>query len=78
MKRREDALAYITHEDRLLVFWEPDFPDAPIQPPGGGLRPGEAPEEAVVREAREERPDSKTCASAPSSASSSASTPNWA
>ncbi len=48
------AVAYITHGDRLLVFSHPDHPDAGIQVPGGTVKAGESPEEAVSREAREE------------------------
>jgi len=38
----------------LLLFTHIDFPDAPIQIPGGGIEPGESPEAAVGRELREE------------------------
>lgn len=48
------ALAYITHGQRLLVFRQPDFPDAGIQVPGGSVEAGEALEAAALREAREE------------------------
>ena len=48
------ALSYITHEGRLLVFRQPDFPDAGIQVPGGSVEVGEALEAAALREAREE------------------------
>src|SRR6187549_471994 len=48
------ALAYITHGGRLLVFRQPDFPDAGIQVPGGSVEPGEVLEAAALREAREE------------------------
>lgn len=52
--RLDKAMAYITHRDRLLVFRQPDFPEAGIQVPGGSIEPGEPPEVAVLREAFEE------------------------
>ncbi len=52
LKRK--AFAYITHGDRLLVFRHPAAPDAGIQVPAGSMRTGERPEDAVLREAREE------------------------
>ena len=54
MKRRERAYAYITNHNRLLVFTHTDFPEAGIQVPAGTVQPGEAPEDAVMREAGEE------------------------
>ena len=51
---RHIVLAYITHADRLLVFAQPDFPEAGIQVPGGMVEEGEEPDEAVMREAFEE------------------------
>ena len=56
---RERVLAYITragaHEHELLVFEHtPDYPDAGIQVPAGGMEPGETPGEAALREAWEE------------------------
>jgi len=51
---RHIALAYITQAGRLLVFSHPDFPEAGIQVPGGMLKEGEEPDEAVMREAFEE------------------------
>lgn len=50
----EKVLVYITHGDRLLVFRQPDFPEAGIQVPGGSVEPGEELEAAALREAREE------------------------
>lgn len=50
----EKVIAYITRGRRLLVFSQPDFPNAGIQVPGGSVEPGESPREAVLREAREE------------------------
>jgi len=57
MRRRKHvakALSYITSSGRLLVFRQPDFPDAGIQVPGGSVEAGEALEAAALREAREE------------------------
>jgi len=48
------ALAYITQGERLLVFRQPDFPEAGVQVPGGSVEVGEALEAAALREAREE------------------------
>jgi 8-oxo-dGTP pyrophosphatase MutT (NUDIX family) len=48
------AMAYITNRDRLLVFREPDFPEAGIQIPGGSIDPDESPDVAALREAFEE------------------------
>ena len=50
----EKVMTYITHCNRLLVFRQPDFPEAGIQVPGGSVEPGEALETAALREAREE------------------------
>ena len=54
MKHKSKAFAYITHNDRLLVFVHPHAPEAGIQVPAGTVKPGERPEEAVMREAVEE------------------------
>jgi 8-oxo-dGTP diphosphatase len=57
MRRRKHvakALTYITCEQRLLVFRQPDFPDAGIQVPGGSVEAGEGLEAAALREAHEE------------------------
>ena len=48
------VLTYITQGDRLLVFRQPDFPEQGVQVPGGTVEPGELPEQAALREAREE------------------------
>jgi 8-oxo-dGTP pyrophosphatase MutT (NUDIX family) len=48
------ALTYITRQDRLLVFRQPDFPGAGIQIPGGSVEKGEGLEAAALREAQEE------------------------
>jgi 8-oxo-dGTP pyrophosphatase MutT (NUDIX family) len=52
LKRK--AFAYITHHNRLLVFSHPYAPEAGIQVPAGTMKDDETPEEAVMREAREE------------------------
>lgn len=46
--------AYITHQERLLLFRHLDFPEAGIQVPGGTVRPEEDLIAAVLREAEEE------------------------
>ena len=51
---RSRVHAYITHQNRLLVFEHRDSPDAGIQVPAGTVKDGEAPEVAVMREAVEE------------------------
>ncbi|MDQ3541791.1 MAG: NUDIX domain-containing protein [Chloroflexota bacterium] len=43
-----------TSRDRLLVFSHPLSPEAGIQVPAGTVRDNETPEDAVLREAREE------------------------
>jgi 8-oxo-dGTP diphosphatase len=43
-----------TTRSRLLVFSHPLSPEAGIQVPAGTMRDGESPEDAVLREAREE------------------------
>jgi 8-oxo-dGTP pyrophosphatase MutT (NUDIX family) len=48
------VFAYITHHTRLLVFRHPHTPEAGIQVPAGTRGEDEPPEEAVLREAREE------------------------
>ncbi len=54
MKLIKKVVAYITHDDRLLVFRHTAFPEAGIQVPAGTMEPGESPESAVLREAQEE------------------------
>lgn len=48
------VLAYVTQNDRLLVFVHRHSPEAGLQVPAGTIRDGEAPEVAVIREAAEE------------------------
>jgi 8-oxo-dGTP pyrophosphatase MutT (NUDIX family) len=50
------ALCYIVRDGRLLVFRHVDYDleKVGIQVPAGSIRQGESPEEAAVREAREE------------------------
>jgi 8-oxo-dGTP pyrophosphatase MutT (NUDIX family) len=48
------VLAYVTHGNRLLVFRQPNFPEAGIQVPGGSVHSGESLNGAVMREAVEE------------------------
>jgi 8-oxo-dGTP pyrophosphatase MutT (NUDIX family) len=52
--RKQKALAYITHQRRLLVFSHPNHPEAGIQVPAGTIEPGESPSAAALREAAEE------------------------
>ncbi len=48
------AMAYITRGNELLIFRQPDSPEAGLQVPGGTIEDGESPEAAVMREAFEE------------------------
>ena len=48
------AFAYVTHGNRLLIFSHPLAPSAGLQVPAGTMLDGEAPEDAVLREALEE------------------------
>jgi len=48
------VVVYATHRHRLLVFTEPDFPEAGLQVPGGTVEPGESLEDAAAREFQEE------------------------
>jgi len=54
--RVEKAYAYVVSAGRLLVFTHRDVSllETGVQVPGGTVRPGEAPEAAVLREVREE------------------------
>ncbi|MFV0383904.1 aminotransferase class IV [Paracoccus sp. (in: a-proteobacteria)] len=48
------VLIYATSARGLLVFDEPDFPDVPLQVPGGTVEPDETPAIAAARELLEE------------------------
>jgi 8-oxo-dGTP diphosphatase len=50
----DKVVAYVTYENQLLVFEQPESPDAGLQVPGGTLEPGEEAETGVLREAFEE------------------------
>lgn len=54
--RPEKAVCYVTHESHLLVFTHLDAPItiAGVQVPAGTVDAGERPEDAAVRELREE------------------------
>jgi 8-oxo-dGTP diphosphatase len=51
---KRKVLAYITHNDRLLVFTHPYEPAAGIQVPAGTVEDGETLDDAMLREAWEE------------------------
>lgn len=48
------VVAYITHNNQLLVFRHTAYPEAGIQVPAGTIEAGEGPATAVLREAYEE------------------------
>lgn len=50
----DKVLIYATWNDRLLVFEEPDFPETPLQVPGGTVDAGEDILAAAYREFAEE------------------------
>ena len=54
MDIRHRAYAYITNGSRMLLFTHPEAPEAGIQVPAGTIEVGETPEDAVMREGREE------------------------
>ncbi len=54
MLTKRKAFAYITQGTKLLVFEHVDAPEAGIQVPAGSIEGDEAPEDAALREAREE------------------------
>lgn len=59
MRTKEKVGAFVVRRRKgapseLLLFTHVDYPDAPIQIPGGGIEPGESPDAAVRRELREE------------------------
>ncbi|RAY15005.1 NUDIX hydrolase [Actinomadura craniellae] len=53
---KDKVLCYIVRDGRLLVFRHTDYSyeQVGIQVPAGSVRPGEASEDAALREAREE------------------------
>lgn len=53
---KEKVLVYVVRDERLLVFRHVDvsFEEVGIQVPAGSVRAGEPPEDAALREAREE------------------------
>lgn len=54
LRPRRKAIVYPTHGRRLLLFRQPENPAVGLQPPGGTLDAGEAPEDAARREFMEE------------------------
>jgi len=50
----QKALVYATNSRGLLVFEEPDFPEVPLQIPGGTVEEGEPVADAARREFEEE------------------------
>ncbi len=51
---RRKAVLYATWREQLLIFTEPDFPEAGVQVPGGTVMDGEAIEDGARREFLEE------------------------
>jgi 8-oxo-dGTP pyrophosphatase MutT (NUDIX family) len=53
---KEKVLCYVVREGMVLVFRHTDYSyeEVGIQVPAGSIRPGETPEAAALREAREE------------------------
>ena len=51
---RSKVLAYVTRGEELLVFRHRDFPAAGLQVPAGAIEEGEDPQDAALREVREE------------------------
>lgn len=54
MEIKQKSLAYITFKEELLVFRQPDFPEAGIQVPKGTIEDGDTPLETIIREIEEE------------------------
>lgn len=48
------SYAYIVYNHKLLIFEHTAYPEAGIQVPGGSVEVGEKPDEAALREAKEE------------------------
>ena len=53
-RRRRKVVVYATFGGRILLFEEPEYPHVGWQPPGGTVRPDEAPDAAAEREFEEE------------------------
>ena len=53
---KDKVLCYVVRDGRLLVFRHTDYSyeEVGIQVPAGGVRAGETPEDAALREASEE------------------------
>lgn len=54
MKIKHKILAYIINKNKLLVFNQPDYPEAGIQIVGGTLEKNEDINQAIIREIQEE------------------------
>ena len=56
MERPQNVISYIVKNDRVLVIRHADFPleQTGLQVPAGTTKPGELPEQAVLRKAYEE------------------------
>ncbi|NKY31278.1 NUDIX hydrolase [Nocardia gamkensis] len=54
--RKDKVLVYVVRDGKLLVFRHTDYTheEVGIQVPAGSIRPGESPQDAALREAREE------------------------
>jgi 8-oxo-dGTP diphosphatase len=50
----DKVLTYITAQGQLLLFRQPESPNAGLQVPGGSVESGESLEQAALREAYEE------------------------
>ena len=55
-REKQKVVCYVVRDGRLLVFRHLDEPwdESGLQVPAGSIEPGEAPEAAALREAREE------------------------
>jgi 8-oxo-dGTP diphosphatase len=54
VRERRKAVVYLTSGTHLLVFTEPDYPEAGTQPPGGTIHDDETPPQGAARELMEE------------------------